>query len=139
MERHGRTGGESFNARFWCEEQGHLFDVVDGERGNDGSLRPNQILALSLEYPILHESRWSAVVDVVADKFLTPVGFAALSRGHHDYKPMYSGDLRARDAAYHQGTVWAWLIGHFVDAWLKVYKDTLTRTGDARRVPGTSP
>ncbi|MGH7258310.1 MAG: amylo-alpha-1,6-glucosidase, partial [Nitrospiraceae bacterium] len=115
---------QSFNARFWCEEQRYLFDVVDGEQGHDASLRPNQILTLSLQYPILHESRWSAVVDVVADKLLTPVGLRTLNRGHRDYKPMYFGDLRARDAAYHQGTVWAWLIGHFVDAWLKVYKDT---------------
>ena len=114
----------SFNTRFWCEEQGYLFDVVDGEQGNDVSLRPNQILTLSLQHPILHESKWSAVVGVVADKLLTPVGLRTLSRGHRDYKPMYFGDLRARDAAYHQGTVWAWLIGHYVDAWLKVYKDT---------------
>ena len=114
----------SFNARFWCEEQGYLFDVVDGEQGNDVSLRPNQILTLSLQYPILHESKWSAVVDVVADQLLAPVGLRTLSRGHRDYKPRYCGDLRARDAAYHQGTVWAWLIGHYVDAWLKVYKDT---------------
>ena len=114
----------SFNTRFWCEEQGYLCDVVDGEQGNDVSLRPNQILTLSLQHPILHESKWSAVVGVVADKLLTPVGLRTLSRGHRDYKPMYFGDLRARDAAYHQGTVWAWLIGHYVDAWLKVYKDT---------------
>ena len=114
----------SFNARFWCEKQGYLSDVVDGEQGNDASLRPNQILTLSLQYPILHESKWSAVVDVVADTLLTPVGLRTLSRGHRDYKPRYCGDLRARDAAYHQGTVWAWLIGHYVDAWLKVYKDT---------------
>jgi len=114
---------QSFNARFWCEEQGYLFDVVDGEQGNDASLRPNQILTLSLQHPILHESKWSAVVDVMADKLLTPVGLRTLNRGHRDYKPMYFGDLRTRDAAYHQGTVWAWLIGHYVDAWLKVYKD----------------
>ncbi len=113
----------SFNARFWREEGGCLFDVVDGEQGNDASFRPNQVLALALEYPILEEVRWRSVVDAVAEQLLTPVGLRSLSRDHRDYKPMYFGDLRARDAAYHQGTVWAWLIGPFIDAWLKVYKD----------------
>jgi glycogen debranching enzyme len=63
------------------------------------------------------------VVDLATDRLLTPVGLRTLSRDHPDYKPRYHGDLRARDAAYHQGTVWAWLIGPFIDAWIKVYKD----------------
>ncbi|MCC2641393.1 MAG: hypothetical protein K0S45_1806 [Nitrospira sp.] len=114
---------ESFNQRFWHEEGGYLLDVVDGEHGNDASFRPNQIFPIALQHPVLHEQRWRAVVDAVAEKLLTPVGLRSLSRDHRDYKPMYFGDLRARDAAYHQGTVWAWLIGPFIDAWLKVYKD----------------
>ena len=113
----------SFNARFWNEEAGYLFDVVDGEQGNDPSLRPNQIFSFSLRHPVLNEGKWRAVVDVVVDRLLTPVGLRTLAPGHRDYKPMYFGDLRARDAAYHQGTVWAWLIGHFIEAWLRVYKD----------------
>ncbi len=113
----------SFNQRFWHQAGGYLFDVVDGEQGDDASFRPNQILAIALQHPILEEQRWRAVVDAVADKLVTPVGLRSLSRDHRDYKPMYFGDLRARDAAYHQGTVWAWLIGPFIDAWLKVYKD----------------
>ena len=62
-----------------------------------------------------------AVLDIVRSRLLTPVGLRSLAPGHPDYKPTYDGDLRARDAAYHQGTVWAWLIGPFVDAWLRAY------------------
>ena len=78
-EMAGRAEG-SFNTRFWCEEQGYLFDVVDGEQGNDVSLRPNQILTLSLQHPILHESKWIAV-GVVAVKLSTPVGIANSEQG----------------------------------------------------------
>ena len=111
---------ESFNARFWYEEGGYLYDVLDGEQGDDHALRPNQILAISLDHPVLDRARWTSVFDVVRTKLLTPVGLRTLAPGHRDYKPQYYGDLRARDAAYHQGTVWAWLIGPFVDAWLRI-------------------
>ena len=113
----------SFNRRYWFAAGGYLFDVVDGETEDDSSLRPNQIFALSLRFPILRQERWRPVVDVVADKLLTPYGLRTLAPGHPDYKATYAGDLRARDAAYHQGTVWPWLIGHFIDARLKVYRD----------------
>src|SRR4029079_16469895 len=91
---------QSFNRRFWYHEGNYLLDVIDGEKGNDSSLRPNQLLAVSLENPILNRNRWQAVVDVVAKKLLTPVGLRSLDRDHPDYKPRYFGDLRARDAAY---------------------------------------
>jgi predicted glycogen debranching enzyme len=110
----------SFNRRFWCEAEGCLFDVVDGPSGDSGEVRPNQILALSLTYPVLEERRWAQVVDVVRSRLLTPVGLRSLAPGSPDYKRQYFGDLRTRDAAYHQGTVWAWLIGPWVDAWLRV-------------------
>ena len=113
----------SFHRRFWFAEGGHLYDVVDGQDGDDASLRPNQIFALSLRFPILREERWRPVVDVVSAKLLTPWGLRTLSPDHPDYKPSYAGDLRARDAAYHQGTVWPWLMGHYIDARLKVYPD----------------
>lgn len=114
---------ESFNRRFWYESGGYLYDVVDDKvnGGNDSALRPNQILAISLDYPVLDERHWSAVVNVVREQLLTPVGLRSLSRDHRDYKPTYDGDLWTRDAAYHQGTVWSWLIGPFLDAWLKVH------------------
>jgi len=111
---------ESFNRRFWYEQGGYLYDVLDGPDGkNDSSLRPNQVLAISLDFPVLDEIRWKPVLNVVREKLLTPVGLRSLSPGNPDYKPKYFGDLRARDAAYHQGTVWAWLIGPFVDAWMR--------------------
>jgi predicted glycogen debranching enzyme len=113
----------AFNARFWCEEIGHLYDVVDGEQGDDPACRPNQIFAIALPHPVLDSSRWKPVVEVVRERLLTPLGLRSLAPDHPEYKSRYYGDLRARDAAYHQGTVWAWLIGPFVDAWLRLNPD----------------
>ena len=113
----------SFHQRYWIESGGYLCDVVDGEKGDDPSLRPNQIFSLSLSHPILRPERWRSVVDIVSERLLTPFGLRTLASDHPDYKPTYSGDLRARDAAYHQGTVWPWLIGHYIDARLRVYHD----------------
>jgi len=109
---------QSFNARFWYEEGQYLYDVLDPD---DAALRPNQIFAISLDHPVLDRSRWKTIVDVVERELLTPVGLRSLARHHADYKSVYDGDLRSRDAAYHQGTVWGWLIGPFVDAWVKVH------------------
>ena len=112
----------SFNERFWYAEGGHLYDVVDTEAGgDDASCRPNQVFAISLDHPVLDQERWPSVMANVERRLLTPVGLRSLAPGHPDYKPKYDGDLRARDAAYHQGTVWAWLIGPYVDAWLKLH------------------
>jgi predicted glycogen debranching enzyme len=115
----------SFNARFWNESKGYLYDVVDGEHGDSAECRPNQLFAISLDHPVLDESRWASVLDVVRQRLLTPVGLRSLAPGEQNYKERYDGDLRARDAAYHQGTVWAWLIGPWIDAWLKVHPDDL--------------
>src|SRR5262249_10388360 len=93
------------------------------ERGADPACRPNQLFAFSLDHEVLNRSRWEPVLEVARRKLLTPVGLRSLAPGHPDYKAHYFGDLRARDAAYHQGTVWAWLIGPFIDAWLKVHSD----------------
>lgn len=120
----------SFNARFWSDDLGHLYDVVDGPDGDDAACRPNQVFAISLEHPVLDSSRWPAVMGVVASRLLTPVGLRSLAPGHPDYKPQYFGDLRTRDAAYHQGTVWGWLIGPAVDAWLRAHP------GDTDRARG---
>jgi predicted glycogen debranching enzyme len=118
---HAEQTRESFNRRFWYEKGGYLYDVVDGESGDDPSFRPNQIFALSLDHPVLDKARWAVVVQAVRERLLTPVGLRSLAPGEPEYKPRYFGDLRARDAAYHQGTVWAWLIGPFIDAWLRVH------------------
>ncbi|MFT3856655.1 MAG: amylo-alpha-1,6-glucosidase [Aquabacterium sp.] len=113
----------SFNKRFWCEVQGHLYDVIDGDKGPDDACRPNQIFSMSLRHPVLTRDRWQRVLEVVQARLLTPYGLRTLSPGHPDYKPNYEGDLRSRDAAYHQGTVWPWLIGHFISAWLRVHPE----------------
>ena len=124
-EQHAEQARESFNRRFWFEEGGHLYDVVDVDGGdaNDSACRPNQLFAISLDNPVLDQARWKSVVDVAERELVTPVGLRSLSPNHPDYKPIYGGDLRSRDGAYHQGTVWAWLIGPFIDAWLKVHPD----------------
>ena len=128
---------QSFNRRFWSDEVGYLYDVVDGEDGDDRACRPNQLLAISLEYPVLNQDRWASVLQVVAERLLTPVGLRSLSPDHPDYHPRYQGDLHARDAAYHQGTVWAWLIGPFIDAWLKVHPQD--REAASRLLEGFEP
>lgn len=131
---HADRARASFNRRFWYREGGYLYDVVDGERGDDPACRPNQLFAIALDHPVLDRDRWKAVVEVAEARLLTPVGLRSLAPGHPEYKSNYFGDLRARDAAYHQGTVWAWLIGPFIDAWLKVHPDD--RAGARRFLAG---
>jgi predicted glycogen debranching enzyme len=135
LDGHAQRARASFNERFWFEEGQYLYDVVDAETGgNDNACRPNQLLAISLKHPVLDSSRWERIVQVAKERLLTPVGLRSLAPGHPDYKSRYYGDLRSRDAAYHQGTVWAWLIGPFVDAWLKVHPND--RAGARRFVEG---
>jgi predicted glycogen debranching enzyme len=125
---------ESFNRRFWIEGAGYLYDVIDGEKGDSAECRPNQILAISLAHPVLDKARWASVIGVVQQRLLTPVGLRSLAPGEPDYKSRYFGDLRARDAAYHQGTVWGWLIGPWIDAWLKCHPSD--RAGARRFLEG---
>jgi predicted glycogen debranching enzyme len=123
LERHADRARSSFNRRFWYDQGGYLYDIVDGEGGNDNALRPNQLLAISLKHPVLDQANWASVVKVCEDALLTPVGLRTLAPSHPDFRAKYFGDLHSRDTAYHQGTVWAWLIGPFVDAWLKVHPE----------------
>ncbi len=122
-EVHAERARNTFNDRYWNAQTDCLFDVLDGPSGDDPAIRPNQVFAISLDHPVLERERWAAVLDTVRTRLLTPVGLRTLSADHPDYKSHYRGDLRARDAAYHQGTVWPWLIGHYVDAVLKVNPD----------------
>jgi predicted glycogen debranching enzyme len=115
---------ESFNARFVAAGRDHLLDVVDPD---DAAMRPNQLLAVSLPNPVLDRKHWEPMLRAVRRDLLTPVGLRSLGPREPDYKPGYRGDLRARDAAYHQGTVWGWLIGPFVDAWRKAFPGDDTR------------
>ena len=112
---------EAFNRRFWHEPVGHLFDIVDGETGDDAACRPNQVIAISLTHPVLARRYWQPVLKTVRNELLTPFGLRTLSPKHPDYQPKYYGDLRSRDAAYHQGTVWPWLLGPFIDAWRRAF------------------
>ncbi len=123
LDEHADRAQAAFNRRFWNAATSCLFDVIDGEQGDDPAIRPNQVLAIALAHPVLTRERWAETMRVVEEKLLTPMGLRSLSPDHPDYKRTYTGDLRSRDAAYHQGTVWAWLIGPFIDAWLKVNED----------------
>lgn len=120
--------------RFWNAPQGYCYDVLDTPDGNDDSLRPNQIFAVSLpgesQIPsLLSKEQQKAVVDTCARMLLTSHGLRSLSPTHPDYQRYYGGGVLQRDGAYHQGTVWGWLLGAFVQAHLKVYQNpTLART-----------
>jgi predicted glycogen debranching enzyme len=118
---HAARARTAFNRRFWFADGGYLYDVVDGESGDDPACRPNQVFSIALPHAVLERERWPAVMRVVEEQLLTPYGLRSLSPDHPDYQPQYFGDLRKRDAAYHQGTVWGWLMGPFVDAWLRVH------------------
>lgn len=113
---------ESFNQRFWLSDPGYLADVVDGDTV-DRTLRPNQIFAVSLDFSPLDRSRAKSVVAVVQSELLTPVGLRTLARSDPRYCPRYEGGPAKRDSAYHNGTVWPWLIGHFGEALLNVSDD----------------
>ncbi len=124
----------SFAAQFWNESLGCLFDVVDGD-DRDASIRPNQVLALSLPYAIFddpHKSR--SILAVVQRELLTPFGLRTLSPGDSRYRGRYEGNQDSRDSAYHQGTVWPWLLGPYVRALLAVNGKSKATVAEARRL-----
>jgi len=110
-------------ARFWNHSANYCFDVIDGPEPCDSSLRPNQIFAVSLPESPLTAEQQRAVVDACTRHLLTSYGLRSLASGHANYQGHYAGGPRERDAAYHQGTVWGWLLGPFVLAHLRVYND----------------
>jgi glycogen debranching enzyme len=109
--------------RFWNEGRGFCFDVIDGPDGDDPALRPNQLFAVSLFNSPLLPDRQRAVVDACAASLLTPLGLRTLGPDEPGYRGRFGGGPVERDGAYHQGTVWPWLIGPFADAHLRVYHD----------------
>ncbi len=109
--------------RFWNAEHGWCFDVIDGPLGDDAALRPNRIFAVSLPIDVLDPPRRRAIVDVCASRLWTPAGLRTLAPGDPRYCGRYGGDRRARDGAYHNGTVWTWLAGPFALAHARVYGD----------------
>jgi predicted glycogen debranching enzyme len=126
-------GREAFASRFWNEAIGALHDVVDVDHRAgtvDPTFRPNQIFAVGgLPFPVLDGVRARRVVDAVEERLVTPLGLRSLAPGEPGYTPHYQGGVGERDGAYHQGTVWPWLMGAFVDAWVRVRGET----ADARR------
>src|SRR5215467_13895715 len=110
---------KSFNSIFWNKDAGCLYDVVDGTT-LDASIRPNQIFAVSLHHSVLAPDKARAVVETVERELLTPVGLRTLNRSDSHYRPTYGGDQYSRDSAYHQGTVWPWLLGPYVSAYVRV-------------------
>ncbi len=114
---------ESFRKCFWNPEESCLYDVI-GKEGKDAAVRPNQILAVSLPHSPLTRDKARLVVRRVWEELYTPCGLRSLSPRHPCYRGRYEGDQVARDSAYHQGTAWSWLLGHFVTAFLKAYGRT---------------
>ena len=107
---------------FWNRGAGCLFDVVDGERG-DASVRPNQVIALSLGYCAIEPEHARSVLRVVREKLLTPFGLRTLAPDDPRYRGRYEGGPAERDGAYHQGTVWPWLLGPYLTAQIRFNGD----------------
>ncbi|MDN3514169.1 MAG: amylo-alpha-1,6-glucosidase [Candidatus Brocadia sp.] len=111
---------ESFNNLFWFNDGQYLYDYIDGETRNN-AIRPNQIFAISLSYPMLNIQRQRSVIEIVKTHLITPFGLRSLSPMDKDYVGYYRGNQYERDRAYHQGTVWAWLIGPYISAYARAY------------------
>lgn len=109
----------SFNEKFWNADKGCLFDVVDEHGCGDTSIRPNQIIAVALDFTMLDDVKSEKIVDIVYKELLTPYGLRTLTRSDPRYVGLYFGDRRSRDKAYHNGAVWPWLLGSFTTAFLK--------------------
>ncbi len=123
----------SFHGCFWNDEANCLYDYIGDDGTPDPAIRPNQIFTVSLPHQILTGTRAGAVVEAVRRELLTPYGLRTLSPRDAEYRPRYEGDAYARDTAYHQGTVWAWLLGPFITAYLKVNERTPQSLAAARR------
>jgi len=123
---------ESFRKRFWYEDGQYLYDTIDGPEGDDPSVRPNQVYAISLCDDLLTKEQAKQVLRTIKDHLLTPVGLRTLSPQDSRYRPQYEGGPLERDRAYHQGTVWPFLLGPFVTAWVKTFGNTTKTRAEAR-------
>ena len=108
--------------RFWNPAKGYCFDVLDGPAGNEDHLRPNQLFAISLPAELLSADRQKAVFAACSATLLTSYGLRSLAPADAEFLGFYGGDQQSRDGAYHQGTVWAWLLGPFIDAHLRLFQ-----------------
>ena len=113
----------SFNQLFWNEDAGCLYDVVNGDM-RDGAIRPNQVLAISLRNSMVSKEKAESILRVVERELLTPRGLRTLSPKDPNYVARYEGDPRSRDGAYHQGTVWPWLMGPYITACVKTFGES---------------
>jgi len=113
--------GKSFLDTFWDEELGYLADYVNDSETRNMQVRPNMVIATSLPYTMINKDQKKSILDIVNRMLVTPRGLRTLSPSEEGYCGIYCGDQEKRDTAYHQGTVWPWLVGPFCDGWLKVY------------------
>jgi predicted glycogen debranching enzyme len=123
----------SFRQRFWYAPGGYLYDVIDGPDGDDATLRPNQLYPMALCEGLLLPEQARSAMQVIEGQLLTPVGLRTLAPGDPRYQPRYQGGPAQRDEAYHQGTVWPFLLGVFVTAWVRVYGRQAPQRARARR------
>jgi predicted glycogen debranching enzyme len=123
---------KSFRERFWYEGGKYLYDTIDGPEGEDPSIRPNQVYAIALCDDLLTREQATQALQIVKEHLLTPVGLRTLSPTDVRYRPRYEGGPAERDSAYHQGTVWPFLLGSFVTAWLKTFGSTTKTRREAR-------
>jgi len=119
---------QSFQQRFWYASGNYLYDVIDGPSSNDTAFRPNQLLALSLRYPILDSEYRSAVLELITQHLLTPLGLRTLAPHEPGYLGRLQGNLEELQRSLHQGSVWPWLIGPYIDAWLNACGSSQTFT-----------
>ncbi|TMC84098.1 MAG: hypothetical protein E6J10_09705, partial [Chloroflexi bacterium] len=119
-EEQSKRCKESFHLRFWYARGGYLYDIVDGLDGDDTAFRPNQLLALSLRYPVLDKEYWQAVFELVTQRLLTPYGLRTLAPEETGYQGQLKGNQEEQLRALHQGSAWPWLIGPYVDAMLNI-------------------
>jgi predicted glycogen debranching enzyme len=111
---------QNFAQQFWYEEGNFLYDCIDENRNPVAELRPNQLFAISLPFALIEGEKANAILKIVEDNLYTPVGLKSLPKSDSHYVPVYGGDQWHRDSAYHQGTVWSWLLGPYIDAMMKV-------------------
>ena len=128
LRQRSATAAAHFNDLFWNEDAGFLYDNVSAS-GRDASLRPNQLLALSLPFPLVTGERAERILSAVEAKLLTPVGLRTLAPGDPAYRPGCTGSPTERDGAYHQGTVWPWLLGPYLTALVRVRGEDGRRQG----------
>ena len=111
---------ETFDSVFWNSGENYLYDVIDEKGKPDATLRPNQLFAVSLPFALIDGKKAKAVLKIVEEKLYTPVGLRSLPGDDIHYIPRYGGDQWHRDSSYHQGIVWSWLLGPYIDALVKI-------------------